>query len=213
MHQTRRGIPTTWPIPKKGTKYVAVASNSKTKAIPLVIVLRDLLKIGKTRREVRQILLDNNVSVNHKVRKNGKFPVKYLDVVQLKGGKNYRMVIENKKFGLKEEKNVESKIVKIVGKISLNNKRVQMNLEDGTNTLAKEKFSVGDSAVLSLKDNKVLRVLSLKEGAKVEIVSGKHVGAVGKIKAERKLERETRYLVQLDKMEVELPQKTLQVIE
>ena len=53
MHNTRSELPKNWPMPRKGTKYFIVANHENSKAIPLLMVLRDILKIVSTRREAR----------------------------------------------------------------------------------------------------------------------------------------------------------------
>ena len=52
--------------------------------MPLLIILRDMLKIGRNRGEIKQILNSGSVEVNGKVRKNDKFPVKAFDIVKIK---------------------------------------------------------------------------------------------------------------------------------
>jgi len=215
MYQKRQVMPKSWPVARKGTKYLAVASHGKRKGIPLVFVLREILGIAKTRKEVRFMCLGGDVKVNNKVRKDEKFPLLVFDVIGLeKSGKNYRVEIENRKFVLKEVSKEEGnkKIVKIIGK-KIVKKGVQMNLEDGQNFITNEKFALGDSVVVNTKENKIEKVLSLKDGANVEIISGKHAGEIGKLKEIRSLEREKRYHVKLNEKEVELPGKTILVIE
>ena len=216
MHIKRSKMPKTWPIARKGTKYIAVASHSHSKGISLLFLFRDILKIAKTRKEVRKILLGGDVMINNKVRKDENFPVQVFDVVSLeKAGKNYKLEIVNKKFELKEisDKEADKKIIKICGKKILSGGRVQMNLEDGQNLIVKEKFAVNDSIVLNTKKGKIEKILSLKEGANIEVVSGKHAGEKGKIVGIEAREKGRVYLIKLKKGEVTLPLKTLLVIE
>ncbi len=215
MHQKRQTMLKTWPIARKGTKYLAVASHAKSKSIPLVFVLREMLGIARTRKEARFMCLNGEVKINNKIRKNEKFPLQVFDVIGLeKIGKNYRVEIENKKFILKEVsgKDAEKKIVKIIGKKILSN-GVQMNLEDGQNFITKEKFGLGDSVVVNTKKGTIENILPLKEGANVEIMSGKHAGERGQVKEIKTLMREKRYIIKLKEKEVELPLKTILVIE
>jgi len=216
MHQKRSKMPKTWPIPRKGSKYLAVASHAKTKGIPLLFVLRDILKIAKTRKEARYFVLRGDVKVNNKIRKDETFPIQVFDVVSLdKINKNYRLNIINKKFNLEEvsDKDAEKKIVKISGKKILGENRVQMNLNDGQNFLIKDKFNVNDSALINTKENKVEKILTLKKGAKIEIISGKHVGEKGKLKDIESLGKQRMYHIQLKDKDVKLPLKTILVIE
>ena len=208
-------MPNTWPIPRKGSKYLAKLSHANKDGISLLFILREILGFARTRKEAKQIVFSGKVKVNNKIRKNENFPVQVFDVISLEKGKNYRLGIVNRKFGLQEipETEVWKKIVKISGKKLLKNKKIQMNLEDGQNLLVSEKFSVGDSVMLDTIQNKIKKILPLKEGANVEIVAGKHAGEKGRIKSIAKLERQKIYSIKLKKGEVALPFKTILVIE
>lgn len=214
MHKTRSELPANWPLPRKGTKYFVGSSHSASDGIPLQIVLRDILKVGETRREVRFMLLNKEISVNGKVRVNKKFPVKVFDVITIqKLGKSYRLEIAGKKLKFVEVsgKEANKKIVKIAGKVLLSKNSYQMNLEDGTNFIVKENFSTGSSAVLNLKENKIEKILELKEGAKVFVVSGKHSGKEGKIKEIFADEKE--YLIKFNEGEAKLPLKVILIVD
>ncbi|MEI6058488.1 MAG: S4 domain-containing protein [archaeon] len=218
MHIKRSETPKTWPIPRKGgtSKYILVSSHAQQKGISMLFIMRDLLKIAKTRKEIKRILLGKDVRINGKVRKDESFPVQVFDVVSFgASGKNYRLDIINGKFKLKEVSVAESgkKIVKIRGKVLLGGKKVQMNLEDGQNFLVKDKFSVGDSAVVGFKDNKVEKVLALKEGANIEVIGGKHIGEKGKVVGFKKLAKGKMILTKLKHGEVELPPHVVMVTE
>ena len=205
-----------WPIPRKGTKYLVCASHADSKGIPLLFVLREILKIAKTRKEANYMVRNKEIKINNKARTTETFPIQLFDVIQIeKMKKNFRLEILNKKFVLKEisEKETDTKIVKIIGKKVISATKIQMNLEDGQNFITKEKFSLKDSALINTKENKIEKILELKPGAKVEIVAGKHAGETGKITQIKELAREKVYHVQLKEKEVGLPIKTLVVIE
>ena len=119
MHLKRTSFEKELPLPRKGSTFLVVASHERRNAVPLLVVMRELLGLARTRKEARQILLAGDVKVNNKVRKDEKFPLQFFDVVEFeKLGKAYRLEIVNKKFRLKEVsgKEKDEKIVKIVGK-------------------------------------------------------------------------------------------------
>ena len=96
MHIKRSETPKTWPIPRKGgtSKYILVSSHAQQKGISMLFIMRDLLKIAKTRKEIKRILLGKDVRINGKVRKDESFPVQVFDVVSFgASGKNYRLDI------------------------------------------------------------------------------------------------------------------------
>ncbi|MBT3397472.1 30S ribosomal protein S4e [archaeon] len=215
-HVKKSEMPRTWPVPRKGSTFIAVPSHATSKGISLLFLLRDVLKIAKTRKEARFMTLNGDVKVNNKVRKDENFPVQVFDVLSLDKAKlNYRLEIVNRKFSLKEisASDAGKKVVKISGKTTLGKDLVQINLEDGQNLITKEKFSVSDSVVLDTKANKISKILPLKEGANVEVISGKHAGEKGKLKGFEELVRGKNIVVKLEKGEVSLPLKTLLVIE
>jgi len=218
MHIKKSQMSKAWPVPRKGKRkrYVSVPSHAASKGISLLFLLRDVLKLAKTRKEVRYMTLGGQVKVNGKERRDEDFPVQVLDVVNLEKAKlNYRLEIVNKKFSLKEisAKDAEKKVVKISGKKILSENAIQMNLDDGQNFISKEKFSVGDSAVLNTKTDKIEKILPLKEGANVEIIVGKHAGEKGKLVGFEELVRGRDYKIKLEKGEVSLPYRTILVIE
>ena len=135
MHIKKTKMPTTWPVPRKGKKkrFIAVPSHSVTKGISVLFLLRDVLKIARTRKEARHMTLNEMVKVDNKVRKDENFPVQVRGILSLDKAKlNYRLEIFNKKFRLVEisEKEAKTKIVKIVGKTILSGNKIQMNLDD-----------------------------------------------------------------------------------
>jgi len=218
-HIKKTKMPKTWPVPRKGRgkRFVAVPSHNAGKGISLLFLLRDVLKIAKTRKEVRHMTLNGMVKINNRVRHDENFPVNVLDVLNLSAGKEskyYRLEIVNKKFSLVDidAKEADSKIVKIVGKKILSGGKVQMNLRDGQNFLTKVKFSVGDSVVLDTKNDKVVKILGLKKGAKVEIIAGKHAGEKGELVGFEELIRGRNYEIKLEDGVVSLPYKTILVV-
>jgi len=216
-HIKKTQMPKSWPIPRKGKgkRFVAVPSHATSKGISLLFLLRDVLKLAKTRKEARYMTFNEMVKVNNKMRKDENFPVQVFDTINLDKAKmNYRLEIVNKKFNLVEisAKDAETKIVKIVGKKIIGKDKIQMNLDDGQNIITKEKFSVGDSIVLNTKDDKIVKVLPLKEGAKIEVIVGKHAGEKGELVGFEELVRGRNYKIKLEDKTVSLPYKTILVI-
>jgi len=218
MHTKRTQMPNTWPIPRKGRRqrFIANPSHSKNKSITILAILRDLLKIANTRKEVKYIVSNGDVLINNKIRKDEKFPVFAFDTVNLsKLNKYYRLEIVNKKYVLNEidAKQSEFKTTKIIGKKVLSKKNIQMNLEDGTNLIYNKEFKVGDSVVFNTKENKIEKILSLKPKANVEIIGGKHAGEKGEILSVEKMKRGFEYKIKLENdNEVLLPFKTFLVV-
>jgi len=194
MHLKRQKVPKSWPIARKGTTYVIKPNFSLQKGIPILIVLRDILKIAQNRKEVKKALHLKQILVNSKIAINEKNSVLLFDTITIiPSKKNYKLALTEKgKFKVEEIKEKESlsKIVKIVNKKTLKGKKTQLNLSDGKNILSDLKCNVHDSVILDLKDKKIIKILPLKEKANAIIFAGKHSGIKGvinKIKLEDKI--------------------------
>ncbi len=217
MHIKKTKMPKSWPVPRKGKegRFIAVPSHGGSKGISVLFLLRDVLKIVKTRKEARHMTINGMVKVNNKIRKDENFPVQVRGVLSLDKAKlNYQLEIVNKKFNLIKisAKDAKTKIVKIIGKKIIKNGKVQMNLDDGQNIISNEKFSVGDSIILDTIENKIAKVLHLQKGAKIEVIAGKHAGKKGELTGFGELVRGRNYQIKLEDKIVSLPYKTILVI-
>jgi small subunit ribosomal protein S4e len=74
------------------------------------------------------------------------------------------------------------KLAKVVGKTALKGGKIQFNLHDGRNIVSDTKAKVGDTFVLSLPEAKISKLLTVKKGATVFLIKGKHAGDVGVLK-------------------------------
>src|SRR3989344_6255503 len=185
MHQKRIAISKLWPIPSKGRIFVVVPSNNKTSGIPLLVAMRDILGHVETRKELKKIMLEGKVEVNGNKVKDDKYSLLLFDVLGLPSlHKYYRISLSpSRKISFEEasEKDATNKISKVIGKKILPKGIVQINMKDGRNLLSKEKVNVGDSVMLNLKNNKIEKILPIKEKSEVLVVKGKHLGHRGKI--------------------------------
>ena len=181
MHLKRNKVPKVWPLKRKGTKYVARALTSLKNGVPLVVALRDIIKLGKTEKDVRNIINSGKIKLNNKTIKDKSHPINIFDVLSL-DEKKLRLVIKNKKF-IFEETNKEEKTLKIIGKKTLNKGVQQINLFGGLNYIYKDKVKTGDSALIDFKDNKIKEIIPFKEGCAVIFISGKHIGEEGKVES------------------------------
>ena len=187
QHLKRKAMEKSWPLPRKGTKYVTRPYPGKSfeTALPLVIALRDVLKMVDTKKELKSLLNKNEIYVNERIIKEEKFPVGLFDVLSLPKIKKYfRATLTDKgKIALEEinEKDSQSKVCKVVGKKMLKKGILQINCLDGRNFLYKGNIAANDSIIFNLKENKVEKIIPLKAGAEVFVLGGGHIGAIGKI--------------------------------
>ena len=208
MHVKRNTIEKSWPVARKGTKYVVVASHNKKQGLPVLIILRDLLKIAKNRKEAKKILQEKKVFVNNKVVRKEEFAVLPFDLIQI-GDKNYELVFSDRgKFILRETTRKE-RILKVINKKILKNKKTQLNLIYGKNILLgdKGKVNTGDSVVI--EKEKIIKVLPVEVGREIIIFDGKYRGKEGKIeKIEKKIAT-----IKCKEEKINAPIKTILVIK
>tara|TARA_Y100000034_G_scaffold53331_1_gene65478 strand:- start:60 stop:704 length:645 start_codon:yes stop_codon:yes gene_type:complete len=181
MHKNRHNMGNFWPVAKKGNKYVAASSHNNSNSVPLSVVMRDVLKMVRTTRELKKALNEKQIKISGKEIRDANYPVGLFDVVSA-GGQDFRVLLgENKKFKLEEAKEADKKVVKIIGKKNLGKKGIQFNLMDGRNVLSKEGANVGDSVIVSLKDGKIVKIIKMEKGNRGFVIHGKHSGVSGKI--------------------------------
>lgn len=185
MHLTRVASSKFLPIPRKGTKYLVVPSHNSQTGIPLVIVMRDVLKLVKSKKELKKILLEKKIKVNEREVKEVNQTLLLFDTIKIDCmDLSYRVTYsENKKITLEKIDKKESnfKIVKVTNKKILKNNKQQINFNDGRNILSNEKVNTGDSIRINLTENKIEKILSIKEKSKSMVIKGKHIGKTGEI--------------------------------
>ena len=184
-HLKRHAIPKSWPIERKGTAFVVKPNRSFSDSLPVLIALRDLLKVAQNRKEVKKMIHMKSILLNGKQIKDEKEAVLLFDTITLvPSNKHYKLVVlKNEKFNVEEIKENESnsKIAKVVNKKVLKGKKVQLNLSDGRNFLSTINCKTGDSVLINLKSKKIEKCIPLKENSDVIVFAGKHSGEKGKI--------------------------------
>ncbi|MEK6925675.1 MAG: hypothetical protein AABW50_00190 [Nanoarchaeota archaeon] len=183
MHLKRNKAPKNWPIPKKGTTYIARPDSRIKDSIPIIILIRDLLKIAENRKEVKKAIHEKNIILNDKPvidEKQGVYLLDKITIVPTK--KHYQLILsEQGKFDLEEIKEDKSheKISKVINKRILKGKKVQLNLWDGKNFLSDIKCDTNDSVIIDFKGKKIKKCVPLKEKTEVLVFAGKHTGKKG----------------------------------
>ena len=184
-HLKRLGMPKSWPTKRKGIKFVVKprpGPHKQNECIPISILLKDVLKMVKTLKEVKKILNTNTFLVDGKVRKDYRLPLGVMDMISIEN-KYYRLVLNKKgKFDLLpiSKEKASEKISKIIGKKIINKNKFQINLYDGNNILVdKDTYKIGDSVIIS--DKKIKKHLKFDKGSIIYIIGGKHIGEIGKL--------------------------------
>ncbi len=186
-HQKRISAPRTWPIEKKTYKFVTKPSSgphSKENSLPLMVILRDVLKLADYAREIKRIVHEGQVLVNGAVIKDTRFPVGIFDLISIPTlEKNYRVLADKKgRITLNQTQDKNLKLCRINNKTTMKKGAVQINLSDGSNLIGTNEYKTGDSLMLSLPDRKILKHIPLKPGNLAIVVGGSHSGEVARIK-------------------------------
>lgn len=188
MRLKRLLAPKFWRVPKKKSKWVVSprpGAHKKFESIPLIIVLRDILKIAENASEAKNIVKNKEILVDGKVAKHSRSSVGLMDVISIPKIKKYfRVVPTAKDLELLEipEKEAKIKICRIRNKKILDKGKIQINLHDGKNLIVdKDVFKTGDSIVLEFP-KKIFEHIEMDLGTLVLITKGKNAGKIGKIK-------------------------------
>ncbi len=156
--------------------------HKKNDSVALLIVLRDLIKLGDNLKEIKKILNANNVKVNEKVVKDYSLAIGLFDVITIEKQKLAYIALFDKKrrIVLKQiEKPLKQKIVKVVGR-TVTKKGLQIATNDGR-IIKNDKAKIGDSLKVNLPKYGVEKILELKKGSIVYLTKGAHCASTGKI--------------------------------
>ena len=192
----RKPAPRFWQIRRKEYTWVVKPSpgpHSLENCLPLAVILRDTLGFAKTRKEAKKIVSQGKVYVDGKVRRKDNFPAGLMDVISLpEVAKHFRVLPSSKGLILhpidKEEANF--KLCRIEDKTVVKNGHIQLNLNDGSNLLAKvedskkpqeDVYKTLDTVKISLPERQTLEIAKLKENNFAIITGGKNIGKYGKI--------------------------------
>ena len=64
MHLKRQEMQKEWPLSRKGNKYVKKTGKG---TVPLIVIMRDMLKIARTKKEIKKIIHEKKVKINEKI--------------------------------------------------------------------------------------------------------------------------------------------------
>ena len=188
-HLKRYKAPVHWPIhPKEDTWTVkpSPGPHSIEDSLPLLLVVRDILELADTAREAKMIINQGDIMVDGTVRKDYKFPVGFMDVIQIpKTGNTYRVLPDEKGRLILHpisEENQEFKLCRVQNKTTIRGGKQQLNLHDGRNCLVEGEYKAGDVVVLQVPKQEITDHLKMEDGTLGLITGGKHIGELGTIK-------------------------------
>jgi len=191
-HNKRYNAPTEkWGIPTKESFWAPSPTpgpHSDDTSIPLIVVLRDILKYTQTSKEAEHILAERKVKVDGRITTDKNRPVGLMDVISIPDiSEDYRVLFDQKgKFRLLpiDKSQAEWKLVKIQDKTTLKGGITQYNLHDGTNIRMEDgaKYNTKDVLKIQLPSRKILDSFEFVEGQMALVTGGNHIGELDTIK-------------------------------
>jgi small subunit ribosomal protein S4e len=212
----RISAPRQWDIARKEARFITKPSPGThpiEKCYSLAVVLRDLLGMVATQKEVMQVLTRGEVLVDGAPRHDPGFPVGLFDVVSIpKEGKSFRLVPSPDGLVPKDIVSTEAgtKLCRVKSKVKIAGGHIQFGFHDGRSLLDdKLVASCGDTVVMRVPVQTVVDSVKLAKGSTGLVVSGERAGQVGRIIAVKKgtSSREKMVALSLPGGETELPER------
>ncbi len=160
------------------------------------MVIREMLGIAKTAREAIHIINTGKVKVDGTVRRDHRFPVGLMDVIQIEGSAQTFRILPKPNTGLTptpiEQKESGFKLCKIVGKTTIAGGKTQLSFHDGRNLLLPardprqktgEEYAVGTAIQLGLPEQKIIGRVPFQAGTIGLVVDGRNQGQVGRVES------------------------------
>lgn len=195
MHLKRYAAPRELPVHVKEKKFVTRSipgPHPLRKSIPLLIVIRDMLKHAETASEAKKIISSGKILIDGRVIKEHRFPIGLMDVLEIPETKEIYRFLPIPGKGLRpieipyEEKNF--KLCKIIRKFHVKKGYLQFTLHDGRNIrfnpeseINPRKFMVGDTFKISLPNQDFIEHLAFNKDFYALIIDGPKEGLHGRI--------------------------------
>jgi len=186
----RLSAPRHYPVNRKQNTWVSSSRGSYQAdyALPLVVILRDVLGYADTEKEVKQVLTEGKVLVDGKKRRDKNYPVGFMDVISLPDAdEHYRVLIDRKGLKLKATEQPTTKWTKVKSKRKLKGDKVQLSLFNGSNLITdNNQIKPGSTLEVTLPDKEIKDIIEFEEGNQAYIIKGRHVGEIKTIKKIKK---------------------------
>ena len=194
----RKPAPKMWPIHRKEAVWTVMprpGPHPLSRSLPLVLIVRDMLKFAKTAKEAKNIISQEKIMVDGKVRRDERFLVGLMDVISIVDTKkSYRILPSKKGLTLHpiDSKEVSFKLCRLENKHVVKGGNVHLDLHDGTNSLIQvsnpqnpeeDKYHTLDVLKVSVPDRELLGHTKLAVGAPAIVISGKNIGKYGTVTA------------------------------
>ncbi|MBU3905330.1 MAG: 30S ribosomal protein S4e [Nanoarchaeota archaeon] len=189
MWLKRISAPSWWPIKRKTHKFITTVRGPHADALSLHVLVRDVLGLAETGKEAKTIITSGNVLVDGKKRKDIKFGVGSMDVIEIPLMKKSWRAVPRKGLTFIEADDNKIKLCRINGKRNIKKGKTQYNLHDGKNILSDKKYNTKDSLLLEIPSLKITDHVEFKEGNLAFVTRGSHDGLMSKIKTIDKINK------------------------
>ena len=188
-HLKRLAMPRSWPLPRKTSVLVTrhmPGAHSLEHCMPVSLVIRDVLGLAKTSREVRFILHNELAKIDGRIVKDTRRGVGLMDVLSL-GDEHYRCVLDHNgrlRYRTISAEEAAWKVCRIEGKTTIKGGQTQLNLHDGRNIIVDDpsQYNTGDSLKLGLPEQTIVDHIRFGEGTRCYLIGGGHVGETANVK-------------------------------
>jgi len=194
-HLKRLAAPAFWPVLRKEYKWVVKPSPGPhpiARSLPLLMVVRDILKYVETSKEARRLIAEGHFKVDGRLRRDYKFPIGLMDVIEVVDtGEVFRVVPFPVKYltliPISREE-ASFKLCRIENKTTVRGGNIQLNLHDGRNILIRvsnptkpteDIYTTMSSVKISIPNQEVIKYIPIREGSLAIVVGGRNVGRVG----------------------------------
>ena len=189
-HLSRLAVPKSWPIKRKGIKWISrplPGAHTLGKSMPVAIFLKEILGLARNNAEVKRVLHEGLVLINGKAVKDLRSPLGLFDTLKiLKYNKTFRVLLNTRgKLMLKEIPDAEARLrpMRVNSKTTVKGGKIQVNFSNGWNLLTeKDEYKVNDVLIFDTSAKKLVKHLKLETGNLVYITGGAHSGKLSEIK-------------------------------
>jgi small subunit ribosomal protein S4e len=185
----RSVAPAFWQIARKGKRFVVrthPGPHPKSYSYPLLVMLRDILSLTRTRREALTALNGGDVRVDGRVVRSEAFPVGLMDIIALeKVGKSYRIVPSFGRLVPVEisEKEKDVKICMVKSKKTHRGAKIGYGLHDGRVIFPEAEVDLkpGDACIVKVPSQEFQGSFRLNKGSLALLIRGERSGEVATV--------------------------------
>ncbi len=188
-HLKREMSPKFWPIHRKEHVWAVKTSpgpHTLKESILLLVVVRDVLGYAEIGKEAKMLIGQGKILVDGKPRKDHRYPVGIMDIVELPDAKQLFRVLpaQGDRLTLHPIKGDEAgfKLCRIVGKTTVKARKTQLNLHDGRNVILtdeEDNYKVNDTLQVKVPVQEVIGNITFEEGVLAIITGGRSQGKYG----------------------------------